>query len=50
MNQERKEELVVRWMDDVTLSASEKEELNRILGLSLSFRSCAQDTRVCVRN
>lgn len=31
MNQERKEELVVRWMDDVTLSASEKEELNRIL-------------------
>ena len=31
MNQERKEELIVRWMDDELLSASEKEELALIL-------------------
>ncbi len=31
MNQERKEELIVRWMDEATLSASETEELNQIL-------------------
>ena len=31
MNQERKEELIVRWMDDETLSTVEKEELNTIL-------------------
>lgn len=31
MNQERKEELIVRWMDDETLSAAEREELNLIL-------------------
>ncbi len=31
MNQERKEELIVRWMDDDSLSSSEQEELNRIL-------------------
>ncbi|MDQ8189627.1 hypothetical protein [Roseibacillus persicicus] len=31
MKQERKEELVIRWMDDEVLSASENEELKRIL-------------------
>lgn len=31
MNQERKEELVVRWMDDEKLSASESDELAQIL-------------------
>ena len=31
MNQERKEELIVRWIDDEMLSASEKEELALIL-------------------
>ena len=32
MNQERKEELIVRWIDDEMLSASEKEELTLDLG------------------
>ncbi|MGJ8723869.1 MAG: hypothetical protein ACSHYB_04870 [Roseibacillus sp.] len=31
MNQERKEELIVRWMDDDVLSTGEKEELALIL-------------------
>lgn len=31
MNQERKEELVIRWMDDEELSASDQEELKQIL-------------------
>lgn len=31
MNQERKEELIVRWMDDDVLSVSEKEELAGVL-------------------
>lgn len=31
MNQERKEELIVRWMDDEALSTVDREELDRIL-------------------
>lgn len=39
MNQERKEELVVKWMDDEKLSASESEELKLILEAEPELKS-----------
>ena len=39
MNQERKEELIVRWIDDEMLSSSEKEELALVLEAEPELRA-----------
>ena len=43
MNQERKEELVVRWMDNEKLSASESEELELILKAEPELQAMRDD-------